>query len=396
MNSAEIDQAISDLETRLERLRVLYEQYFLGVERIEPMVARKDVDRRFYQLRREKFRNTARRFKFQTLVQRYNTLQQYWTRICREIENGTYRRHKLRAERAFGTVRQALKHEEAHQDQAERATQADRAKQSAEADLATLLASDDFDPAKELESALDNLFAAEARPAPRAAEAPKTSSAPEPTPQTVRSAEPPTNLLGRLKSDARGPRPAAPADLPPKPAPTPSKAAPSAAPGLARPVRSGPPGPPPRRPTSAPPRPGNGPRRSLPPPSMVPRAASSRPGIRPSYAPPRPSPSRPPGPPRGAGPPMRAARPAAAARPSAAARAAQAGGGLDDAKLKELHRRYVEARKQTQAGGHVSLEKLEKSLRATEAKLKQQHGGRSIDFDIVVKGGKAIIKPKLC
>src|SRR5262249_40732865 len=36
------------------------------------------------------------------LVQRYNTFQQYWQRVVREIENGTYRRHVLRAERTVG------------------------------------------------------------------------------------------------------------------------------------------------------------------------------------------------------------------------------------------------------------------------------------------------------
>ena len=81
-------------------------EYFLGFEKIEPQVARKEVDRRIYVMRREKIRNTGKRFKFQTLVQRYNTFQQYWQRICREIENGTYKRHVLRAERTMGADKQ--------------------------------------------------------------------------------------------------------------------------------------------------------------------------------------------------------------------------------------------------------------------------------------------------
>src|ERR1044071_9529247 len=99
MNFEELDVALEELETRLERLRALYEQYFLGFEKIEPTVARKDVDRRIYLLRREKIRNTGKRFKMQTIIQRYNTFQQYWQRICREIENGTYKRHLARAEK---------------------------------------------------------------------------------------------------------------------------------------------------------------------------------------------------------------------------------------------------------------------------------------------------------
>lgn len=102
MEAEELDIALDELELRLERLRALYEQYFLGIERIEPSVARKDVDRRIFALRREKIRNTGKRYKLQMVIQRYNTFQQYWGRICREIENGTYKRHLLRAERTVG------------------------------------------------------------------------------------------------------------------------------------------------------------------------------------------------------------------------------------------------------------------------------------------------------
>jgi DNA repair exonuclease SbcCD ATPase subunit len=99
LEQEEFDAALADLEVRLERLRSLYEQYFLGIERIEPNVARKDVDRRFWQIRKVKVRNTAKRFKLQNLVQRYNTLQQHWGKICRQIEAGTYIRHVARAKR---------------------------------------------------------------------------------------------------------------------------------------------------------------------------------------------------------------------------------------------------------------------------------------------------------
>src|SRR5262249_17871926 len=50
----------------------------------------------------EQIRNTAMRFKLNTTVQRYNTYQQYWQRVCREIENGTYRRDLARAAERFG------------------------------------------------------------------------------------------------------------------------------------------------------------------------------------------------------------------------------------------------------------------------------------------------------
>jgi len=98
---AEIEKSVGDLEVAVDRLRSLYEQYFMGIEKMEPMVPRKDVDRKIYALRKEQIRNTAMRFRFQMILQRYNVYQTHWQRICREIENGTYKRHMLKAERRF-------------------------------------------------------------------------------------------------------------------------------------------------------------------------------------------------------------------------------------------------------------------------------------------------------
>ncbi|MBI2395904.1 MAG: hypothetical protein HYV09_40445, partial [Deltaproteobacteria bacterium] len=102
MNAEELTEAVEELDSRLERLRVLYEQYFQGIEKIPPSIPQKDVDRRIWVLRREKIRNTGTRFKFQQIIQRYNTFSSYWMRILREIENGTYKRDVLRAKKRFG------------------------------------------------------------------------------------------------------------------------------------------------------------------------------------------------------------------------------------------------------------------------------------------------------
>ena len=102
MDNAQIEQELEDLEAKMERLRALYEQYFLGLEKLEPTVLRKDVDRKLWVMRREQIRNTGLRFKFQMLIQRYNTYQQYWTRVVREIENGTFRRDVIKVAQRFG------------------------------------------------------------------------------------------------------------------------------------------------------------------------------------------------------------------------------------------------------------------------------------------------------
>src|SRR6185436_7353051 len=142
----EIDVALDELEKRLERLRSLYEQYFIGIERIEPSIPRQDVDRRIHALRKTQIRNTAKRFKLQNIIQRYNAFQQYWVRICREIENGTYHRHVARAQSRFGDVpltaaaRRRARLQKPNEQEA--ADQKVRATRAAEDDLDALLAED--------------------------------------------------------------------------------------------------------------------------------------------------------------------------------------------------------------------------------------------------------------
>ncbi|MEO8876826.1 MAG: hypothetical protein ABI461_14630, partial [Polyangiaceae bacterium] len=97
MEQSQIEELVAELETRVDRLRSLYEQYFMGIEKMEPLVPKKDVERRFQTMRREQIRNTALRFRFQMVLQKYNTYQSYWMRIMRQIEDGTYKRDVLRA-----------------------------------------------------------------------------------------------------------------------------------------------------------------------------------------------------------------------------------------------------------------------------------------------------------
>ncbi|MDD5306080.1 MAG: hypothetical protein PHU25_02050 [Deltaproteobacteria bacterium] len=99
MTPEEVDKMLDDLEHQLERLQALYNQYFMGIERLEPTVPRKEVERKVQALRREQLRNTAQRFRFQTQVQKFNTQSIYWRRICKQIEEGTYKRDVMRAQK---------------------------------------------------------------------------------------------------------------------------------------------------------------------------------------------------------------------------------------------------------------------------------------------------------
>jgi hypothetical protein len=99
MTPEEQETIVHELETALDRLQALYNQYFMGIERLEPTVQHKEVVRKMQALRREKIANTALRFRFQTQVQKYSTQSNYWKRICRQIEEGTYQRDLNRAQK---------------------------------------------------------------------------------------------------------------------------------------------------------------------------------------------------------------------------------------------------------------------------------------------------------
>ena len=469
MENAELEVAIEELESRLERLRALYEQYFMGIERIEPAIPRKDIDRRIYVLRREKIRNTAKRFKLQTIISRYNTFQQYWQRICREIEQGTYKRHVIKAERiAPGkmlTVAARKRLGRAAIDAMEDGVQQESAAPSAPPESLRPSAP----PAR---PAPPSVPPAAALPGgPRLAPPPKPPPKPGVRPAKPGASAPPPAAQPAAASAAVPPAPQrAPALAPPvaatsaarerfesldldldflgdwDPASTAGKSGAKRAPEvpvrpfgkpLSRPM-STPPAPPiaPIAPTAtgelkapaltapklgsaplrfapasassalpkpAPPKPpvpaalplASAPARPAPPPlrAVVP-AAAREPAPPPPDAKPLAAPIPGASPPRPVPPKPAVAVAAAAAPPKPAAPAAPAAtAAVPDERVRELHARLVEAKRQTQDPSAVSMEGLAKSMKATEAKLREQHKNRKIDFDVVIKDGKAVLKP---
>jgi len=452
VDAEELSQHVDELELRLERLRVLYDQYFMGIEKVPPAVPQKDVDRRIWVLRREKIRNTGVRFKFQTIIQRYSTFHSYWMRIMREIENGTYKRHVQRAKRRFG----------------EDPTAPPRVDAAREAP-----SSIELDDANTFDVDLD-LLDDDATP-PSTGDDLGISTAPPPPP----ASRPPAILspLGTM----RGPAPLPTAPAPAAGAPTtgaPATAAPPARPPL--PARAGPVAPSPAAPTTAvaaaarpaPPPSKPAPLPASPPPSpsnkavtttapvvasavsstavTQPRAATTEPKPQAATAsvpkilaakvrndddldamlnealggpggvagPARPEPRLPSTTTQGVGPsrpsdarsaPLGtatapsapkpaaaaavpasrpAARPAAAPAPHASA---VAGGGGD---FRQVYAKYVEARRNNgESTAGLTYESLAKNLRDTTEKLKTKSGGKPIDFDVVVKDGKTILKP---
>jgi hypothetical protein len=116
MDAHEFEQTLEDCEIRLDRLRALYEQYFQGLERLEPLIPKKELQRRVQLLRGNVPRNTRLRFRFQMMVSKYTTYQNYWQRVARQIEEGTYRRDIMKARRRREDAREARREEAARPD----------------------------------------------------------------------------------------------------------------------------------------------------------------------------------------------------------------------------------------------------------------------------------------
>lgn len=99
LNQAEIEALLNELESKMQRLRMLYEQYFLGIERKPPTTLRMDVFRIVNRFESIYIRNTAQKFRLRSLVQRFSSYTSYWGRVERQIEEGTYTRDINRARR---------------------------------------------------------------------------------------------------------------------------------------------------------------------------------------------------------------------------------------------------------------------------------------------------------
>jgi hypothetical protein len=85
------------IDVKLKALRRDYEQYFLGSRPREPANARSEIQKVMIRLSNGVIKNTAERFKFQTINQMFLTHKRHWDDTLRKIENGTYKRHIFKA-----------------------------------------------------------------------------------------------------------------------------------------------------------------------------------------------------------------------------------------------------------------------------------------------------------
>jgi hypothetical protein len=421
VDSAEIDSLVGELESRVDRLRALYDQYFMGIERLEPLVPKKDVERRLTVLRT--------RYRFQMIVQRYNTLMTYWQRISRQIELGTYKRDVMRAQARFGV-----------DPRKERVTAASAAAEANRHPSSAPLIPVPDQPIEEVydleaipdegQGLEDDLLGDIQKLPPRAAPAERFVSAakleldefsdpfeeldpfPKPRPMSAPRGPVVTRMVpGEARDTDRRIPVAAPA-TPPR-----VQVAPPASPAPPPPSRSlrpetrvivakrasmpdpleAAPGPPPSVRTVSPAM-ASAPRVQQ---RGVPAATPAAPQRAPAGA--RVAPVSPPpvnqAPARAPLAPPAAPKPAAStlaqARPAPPPPAAPAPiGDLTRDRFGQIYSQYVETRRrQNEPTGAITRDALAKQLDESTTRLKQKHGAKAIDFEVVVKDGRTILRP---
>jgi hypothetical protein len=95
-------------------------------------------------------------------------------------------------------------------------------------------------------------------------------------------------------------------------------------------------------------------------------------------------------------PPAKPVKPPAKPAPAPAAAARKPGSStLSDERIRELHEKLVRIKRENNESGQVSVESLAKTLRATEEKLRAEHKNRRIEFEVVLRDGKAVVKPRV-
>jgi hypothetical protein len=347
MDPKQFDIALHDAEVKLKRLKALYEQWFQGVERIEPQVPRKDLERLFQTLNKEKPRNTAARFRLQQLQARFNVYASYWQRIARQIEEGTYERDLRRARRRRGAGTAEPKEVKTFEMDLDEAVDVDM--DALEDEIADVL------------SVLDGKGPSEPKPA-----------AP---PQRPLSAFSPFAMGRGAKAPARAAEPKAPR------APQPSTSSPQRASDDTRPNA---------------PNPFHGAR-----PPAAPKEGNpfKKEPVTATFGKPKASPPRRPAPPGPrAAPPGRKPPP-----PPPPQRAAGAGRPPpppprrgDDPHLRRLYDAYVAARRRNnERVDNLRYDKMANSVQKMRSKLRKKHGDKKIDFEVVVQNGRVGLKPKI-
>jgi hypothetical protein len=92
------EEELRALDNKLKQLKLDYDRYFLGSRPREPLVLRGEIEKLVAIYSNQAIRNSAQRFRFSSICSRYQAFKRQWTEILRQMEQGTYGRHRFKAE----------------------------------------------------------------------------------------------------------------------------------------------------------------------------------------------------------------------------------------------------------------------------------------------------------
>ena len=328
-------QRCNELEAELAELRAAYDQYFLGNERVPPQKKHEGFKKQYMKLKSTQVRQTAVKFRIESIGQKLLTFERLWERTLQQIEAGTYKRDLLRLKR--------------HQkDKKPGASADDDFHIDEDLDLSDLDEGSD-DLASALAAAEASANARAAAPALKPVVAPIAPAAPVA----------PVALTPPIK-----PVVTPPAGLQPLTAPIPV-AKPSGPPRLTAAIPTGVT------------------------PALKPVITAATPALKPAPAPgSNPAIKAP-----AAKPAVTGSNPALKAAPPRPPAAGNGEGGLSDTKVKAIYDAYVMAKKRcgedTRA---VTLDSVASSLRKQVPELMKQHNAKTVEFKVVIKDGKAVLR----
>ena len=90
-----IGEDLPQLERLLGDLIIKYEQYFIGLEKREPLKVLADVEKLARRYAGTPINNTMYKYRYNMLVARFSTYREHWNRILRLIEEGRYSRDRF-------------------------------------------------------------------------------------------------------------------------------------------------------------------------------------------------------------------------------------------------------------------------------------------------------------
>lgn len=90
-----IAEDLMQLERSLGDLIIRYEQYFIGLEKREPLQLLADVEKLVRRYTGIPITNTMYKHKYTMMVARLNSYREHWNRILRLIEEGKYSRDRF-------------------------------------------------------------------------------------------------------------------------------------------------------------------------------------------------------------------------------------------------------------------------------------------------------------